>query len=102
MTNRFIIDYTGYSYKIIDANDDSCVYDDQTSDIKDICELLNKADEKIKELERKLFTEKFCHFDTIYGEYGSGNIEEDCKKELGVTYTEAQKIIKQWDDEQLI
>ena len=65
-------------------------------------ETINKLNKKIEKLERELFIERFNHFNDRYKEYGTGNIEEDCKEQLGVTYTEAQKIINQWGVEQRI
>ena len=66
------------------------VTDDQLT-LEDACNLLNKQDQKIKELEQELFAEKVQRLDERLAEYGGPDDEKVWQEEFGMSQREAKK-----------
>ena len=81
MTKRFTVDEKGYfdkkamRYVTIDY----------------LMDLVNGQDQKIKELEQELFTEKVKRFEDNLAEYGGLNDKEAWQRKFGMSRREANK-----------
>lgn len=59
--------------------------------LEDACVLLNKQDQRIRELEQELFTEKVKRFEDNLAEYGDLNDKEAWQRKFGMRRREANK-----------
>ena len=79
-----------YTWEVVDH--DQMFYENKEAiDWDDVVDLLNEQDQKIKELEQELFSERVGRFEDMLAEYGDLNDNDEWQEQFGMTRREAHK-----------